>query len=72
MQISMPRYRTYIVPYKSIVVVSRQEELENPFNDKNMWEWRDAADVEKEEYGCEKIVYYRVPINMRTMKRPSA
>ena len=65
--ITMTKYRTYIVPYESIVEVSRQEELENPFNDKKEWEWSDATDVEKKEYGCEKILNFRVPTNMRRL-----
>lgn len=68
----MTNYRTYIVPYESIVEVSRQEELENPFNDRILWEWSDATDDEKREYGCEKIVSARVSTDMMRLRRPSA
>lgn len=64
----MTKYKTYIVPYGHIVEVSRQEELEEPLNDKNLYEWSDATENDKKKYGWDKIVDERIP-DMPNMRK---
>jgi hypothetical protein len=54
-------YRTWIRPLNQVIEASHQGDLPSPYNNSQVWEWKDATEDDKNKYGYDKFVAPRIP-----------